>query len=314
MRLLPIQEAYARKFERQKTIPGLELHAAGHCAHAGRISPGCRGCFEPDPFRHNLLSGMSCNLDCVYCFRRGGSEPDRDARLRWKAKLVKDSYSPGYAPTAFSFSGGGEPLAYIETIRGYMDLLHQLEPKMARKPWYFLYTNGLLADHDTLLRLKDMGFDEIRFHPGASNFSRKVFRHMREAVRHFKAITVETPAWPPHRDQLFQMLPVLDDLGVKHLNLGEVEVTRANLDRILAVLPDAEIYPCYEMHLYDGGLVYDIIEEVIDRKYSFSVLDCNAFVKSIQRGPAKSVYCESAGGFIAEYVTPDPAGDHNEHV
>jgi pyruvate formate-lyase activating enzyme-like uncharacterized protein len=244
---------------------------------------------------------MRCNADCAYCFGRGNKEPEREDRIRYKAKLYKDSYAPGYGPQSVSFSGGGEPLLYLQVIEEYMQIFKDLEPTMKKKPWYYLYTNGILATNRVLLQLKDMGFNEIRFHLGASDFSKQVLHHIEEASLHFDAVTVETPAWPPHRTKLFAILPVLNDLGVKHLNLGEIELTKANIARILSVLPDAEIYQCHEMHLYDGGLTYDLMEEVLEKGYSYSVLDCNAFVKSIQRGPGKNVHHESIRGLIAQY-------------
>jgi len=110
---------------------------------------------------------------------------------------------------------------------------------------------------------------------------------MEIAVNYFKAITVETPAWPPHRKQLFKMLPIIEGIGVKHLNLGEIDLNQNNLKRVIKALPKAKIYPCYELHLYDEGLVYDIIEKVIKKRYSYSVLDCNCFTKLMQRGQAR---------------------------
>jgi hypothetical protein len=97
------------------------------------------------------------------------------------------------------------------------------------------------------------------------------------------------------------MLPVINEIGVKHLNLGEIEITKDNVSKISQMLPDAEIYQCYEMHLYDEGLVYDIIEEVLRKGYSYSVIDCNCFVKSIQRSPAKWIAHEDIKGLGAVY-------------
>jgi hypothetical protein len=37
------------------------------------------------------------------------------------------------------------------------------------------------------------------------------------------------------------------------------------------------------MMLDDGGMVEDIMQEVINKKYSYSVIDCNAFVKQVNR-------------------------------
>jgi pyruvate formate-lyase activating enzyme-like uncharacterized protein len=197
-----------------------------------------------------------------------------------------------YDAVIISFTGGGEPLLHLDLLQDYMQFYRGIEPQMNVRPWYYLYTNGILADREMLMRLKEMGFDEIRFHLGASEFAGSVYRNMEEAVSILDTVTVETPAWPPHRDKLFEMLPILDELGVKHLNLGQVEITEGNRKRIAEVMPDAEIFQCYTIHLDDHGLAYDIMEDVLQKGYDFSVLDCNAFVKSIQRSPGKHLFHE----------------------
>jgi pyruvate formate-lyase activating enzyme-like uncharacterized protein len=218
--------------------------------------------------------------------------------------MLRESCQPGYSLLKVSFSGGGETLCYLDKVKEYLRFFKDMEKYLRKKPWYYLYTNGVLADNAILLELKNLGFDEIRFHLGASNFSADVYRNMEMAVGYFKAVTVETPAWPFHRERLFEMLPIIEDIGVKHLNVGEIEINEFNYATISHLLPKAKIYQCYETHLYDEGLVYDIMEEVLNKNYSYSVLDCSCFVKNIQRSPAKRVcWAEGEEGKIcASYV------------
>jgi pyruvate formate-lyase activating enzyme-like uncharacterized protein len=305
MKIIPIQEAYRRKFERQKKIEGLEYHAAGHCVHVGKLSPGCESCFIPDPLKDNICVGVKCNLDCPYCFDRLSREPDREERIKIKAAHLRNSLLPTYDPRTVSFSGGGEPLMYMDVLTEYMTFFNDVDKDAGKKPWYHLYTNGIHANDLVLSQLRDLGIDEIRFHLGASNFSKKAYDNLARARHYFQALTVETPAWPPHRKKLFEMLPILEDIGVNHVNMGEIEITPFNHERIASRLSYAEVYQAHEMHLDDGGLVYDLIDEVSKKGYSFSVLDCNCFVKSMQRGPAKYVRHEDVAEIIARY--PDPA-------
>jgi uncharacterized protein len=303
MKIISIQEAYKRKFQRQKNILGLQFHAAGHCVHVGKLSPGCFACFVPDLFYANFCSGIKCNVNCVYCTsNKKEREIPKSEHLKKKALLYKkQALSKDFKPTKMSFSGGGEPLLYINIIVEYMKVLHDIERLSGHKPWYYLYTNGILANSRTLAQLRDLGFDEIRFHLGATNFSKAVYDNLKKAVAYLKVVTVETPAWPLHREKLFDMLPKIEDIGVKHLNIGEIEVNEFNYKNISKIMPHGEIYPCYEMHLYDGGLAYDIMEEVLKKKYSYSVLDCSCFVKNIQRAPAKFVCHENVENLIARY-------------
>lgn len=302
MKLISIQEAYQRKFERQKAIREIIYDASGHCVHIGKLSPGCYGCFMPNLFSRNFCSGYKCNLNCVYC-NSDKRRKDISAKrhLEGKVLLYKQALSKNFKPITMSFTGGGEPLLYMDIIRSYMKVLRDIERRTRHKPWYYLYTNGILANSKVLAQLKELGFDEIRFHLGASNFSKEVYNNLKKAVHYLKVVTVETPAWEPHRKKLFAMLPIIEDIGVKHLNIGEIELNEYNYKRISRIMPHGEVYQCYETHLYDGGLVYDIIEEVIRKKYSYSVLDCNCFVKSIQRSPAKYTRHEDVAGLCAKY-------------
>jgi pyruvate formate-lyase activating enzyme-like uncharacterized protein len=305
MKLVSLQEVLHRKAERQARIDSLEYHAAGHCVHLGQLSPGCHQCFVPDAFSHNFHLGEICNAHCSYCFGTGKNldNPPKQNRLTHKAFLMQRALSAdlsGIIPT-ISFTGGGEPLLNLDSITYYMDFYRGIEEYLDKKPWYYLYTNGLVADEETILKLKAMGFDEIRFHLGASDFSERVYRNIATAARHMDVITVETPAWPLHRAKLFEMLPRLEALGVKHLNLGEIQITPHNRATIESKLPDAEIYQCFMIHLYDGGLVYDLMEEVLARGYSYSVLDCSSLVKAIQQTPGEWHMHEPINGLCVGY-------------
>jgi pyruvate formate-lyase activating enzyme-like uncharacterized protein len=155
-----------------------------------------------------------------------------------------------------------------------------VDPFMGTRGWAKVYTNGTFLNLDNILRLKDSGFDEVRVHLGATNFSDTVYNNLRLAVKHIPTVTVETPSWPPHRAKLFEMLPIIQDIGVKHLDICQVEiVSKAQLSRIEKALGNIELYQAFYPVMDDGGLVEDIMKEVLDKRYTYSVLDCNGFVK-----------------------------------
>jgi pyruvate formate-lyase activating enzyme-like uncharacterized protein len=170
-----------------------------------------------------------------------------------------------------------------------MAFFRGLETPGAPRPWYWISTNGRLADAPALDRLRAMGLDEVRFHLGATAFSARVCRHVELAAARFPAVSVETPAWPPHRRALLELLPRLDAMGVRHLNLQEVEITRHNRPRIAARQPGAEVYLSHGVFLDDGGLAYECMAEAVARRFRFSVLDCSSLVKQYQRAPGKFV-------------------------
>jgi len=298
--IIPIQQAYKTKIGRQEKLSGLKYKCHGSCAYiGGDISPGCYGCFYSDAFYFGFMLDRDfslpriCNRDCVYCF-----EPSRVQRLsslpdgwilsgEWKEgimrslmeqkqKLFSNCYMQFY-----EFTGVCEPLFYLPVLKGLMEYFRDvIDPFMGTKGWAKVYTNGTILNLDTILKLRDYGFDEIRIHLGATNFSKEVYDNMRLAVEYIPIVTVETPSWPPHRDGLFKMLPMIEDIGVKHLNICQVEIaSKAQLERIEKALGKVKLYQAFYPVMDDGGLVEEIITEVLEKNYSFSVLDCNGFVK-----------------------------------
>jgi len=137
MKILSIQEVYRRKFKRQKGIKELKYHASGHCVHIGKVSPGCYGCFVPDQFNRNILTGIKCNLNCVYCGTKSLKEPDKNTAIKEMAIILRDSRLTNYAPRRISFSGGGEPLLYLDKITKYMELFRDIEKDTKKDPGIF---------------------------------------------------------------------------------------------------------------------------------------------------------------------------------
>lgn len=293
MKILSLQQVLLEKEKMIKQIKGLSTDAQGRCIHVGKLSPGCAGCFLPraKSAHINIRVGTKCNLSCPYCTSDMSLKDESSQEVeKNKANILSlITQRKHHLFSAISFSGGGEPLLYKKIILDHLKLIRPMMQALGQEPWYYFYTNGTLATKSDMSLLKNAGIKEIRFHIGASAFSEKTFTTIEQAVSIFDTVSIETPAWPPHSKKLLAMLPRLQTLGVKHLNIGEIEVNRNNLAQILKKIPKAKIYACYEYHLYDEGLVYDLIAEHIRQKYSFSILDCNSLVKLSQRGPAKDL-------------------------
>lgn len=300
IKIIPVQEAYKRKIERQEKLKGLKFKCHGSCAYIGEdISPGCYGCFYSDAYHRAFLLGRDvglpnvCNKDCVYCFEphivRQDYTPPEDFTLgdKWQDTIrqylaeERQTITTDAKMQYYEFTGVCEPLFYISILEEFMQFFRNVvDPFMGTKGWAKVYTNGTLLNLDNILRLKEAGFDEVRVHLGATNFSNAVYENMRLAVKHIPTVTVETASWPPHRGKLFEMLPIIQDIGVKYVNICQVEIaSKAQLSRIEKALGNIELYQAFYPVMDDGGLVEDIMKEVLDRCYTYSVLDCNGFVK-----------------------------------
>jgi len=120
IRIIPIQEAYKRKIERQEKLQGLKFKCHGSCAYVGEdISPGCYGCFYPDAYHRAFILGRDaglpniCNRDCAYCF-----EPH----------IVRQDYS---LPEGFSL--GNE---WQDTIQKYLTQEKQIITTDTKMQYY----------------------------------------------------------------------------------------------------------------------------------------------------------------------------------
>ena len=300
IKILSIQEAYKTKIERQEKVKGLKFTCHGSCAYVGEdVSPGCYSCFYSDAYNCGFMLGRDfglpdiCNRDCVYCFephkvQQNPVVPDGwKMTEEWKDAIQKRLTMEKHRITTdckmqyYELTGVCEPLLYLPVLEDCMGFFRNvIDPFMGTRGWAKLYTNGTLLNLDNILKLKDLGFDEVRIHPGATNFSREVYDNMRLAVKHIPTVTVETPSWPPHREKLFEMLPIIEDIGVKHLDICQIEITnKQQLTRIEKALGEIEIYQAFYPVVDDGGFVEDIMQEVLAQGYSYSVIDCNGFVK-----------------------------------
>lgn len=275
------REIIRKKINRQKSIKELEYHAHGDCVHIGEISPGCRECFSNES-HIGFQIGFECQFKCSMCYYDRDKNDVRDKKIEKTAEMLTDHFHHSLFKNdlmGVSFQSSGETLLYLDDIYNFAVINKKIERDNNIKIYQFLYTNGILATRDVLKKLKDMNIHELRFHVSASNFSKKVVDNMYEAAKMGFTVSVEEPSWPIHKEKLFDFLPVMEDIGVRHFNLIEIEVTKWNKDVINKLCPTGKLYKDALYHLYDEGLVYDIIEEVIKKKYSFSVLDCNSWVE-----------------------------------
>jgi len=91
-RIIPIQEAYKRKIERQENLKGLKFKCYGSCAFIGEdISPGCYTCFYSDACLCGFMLGSNfdlpnvCNRDCcLLLWATSGSNRTISAPNEWK--------------------------------------------------------------------------------------------------------------------------------------------------------------------------------------------------------------------------------------
>ena len=281
MKLVSRDEIIAEKVARRKKISQLRSSINGDMTHIGRVSRGCATCFFRDPNSNfAIYTGCECNVACKYCYYEQ-DRTDKSWNIDKKiANNLSEYYNMALDPHVdikeITYNSWGEPLMYMHVLKEASQITKKLQRTRGHKIYSHLYTNGILATEEVLEQLKDMEVTELRFHISASNFSKKVLNNMRNAKKMGFIVTVEEPSLPENKEKLFQHLPVLQDIGLKHLDLVECQVTPHNYEHLDKTYPEGRYYRDYLWHFYDEGMVYDIIEEVLKQGYEYSVIDCNS--------------------------------------
>ena len=312
MKVVPYQEILEKKFKRQRELlaMGAELHANGHCFHYGKISFGCRDCYTGEQ-SINLFQGTQCMCKCPYCYYNPSQEEilltEQQEQKEIEIQKMKLREFENYRPAIVSYCSAGETLLYLDIFERYAAELYPLIYAKNINPYTFLYTNGILCNRENLERLKGIHVDEIRFHISASNFAPQVLENMRLAKEMGFLITVEEPSYPLNREKLFELLLFFEEIGLNHLDLIELHLTEYNKKRMEELYPGEEYlaFKDYFYHLYDNGLVYDIMEECIKKGYHFSVIDCNSGVERCRNNIDQDVLFDwkSVEGMCADWDT-----------
>lgn len=312
MKVVPYQEILEKKFKRQRELlaMGAELHANGHCFHYGKISFGCRDCYTGEQ-SINLFQGTQCMCKCPYCYYNPSQEEilltEQQEQKEIEIQKMKLREFENYRPAIVSYCSAGETLLYLDIFERYAAELYPLIYAKNINPYTFLYTNGILCNRENLECLKGIHVDEIRFHISASNFAPQVLENMRLAKEMGFLITVEEPSYPLNREKLFELLPFFEEIGLNHLDLIELHLTEYNKKRMEELYPGEEYlaFKDYFYHLYDNGLVYDIMEECIKKGYHFSVIDCNSGVERCRNNIDQDVLFDwkSVEGMCADWDT-----------
>lgn len=202
----------------------IEFEFKGTKPHSGSLSPGCRICGQ-GTWSCLFINGK-CNCRCFYC----PTTQDRISvpttnRISFDRPRDYVDYVRHFDFKGISISGG-EPLLTFERTLHYVEATRR---GLGETPYIWMYTNGTLATMDRILKLRDAGLNEIRFDISAVNYD---LTGVRMAANVIPCVTVEIPAIPEDLDRLLELLPQLQDAGVKHLNLHQLRLTPHNFSKL----------------------------------------------------------------------------------
>ena len=314
MSYITSQKADFEKFTRQTKLATYsnkaQFHCGNNCFHIGKVSHPYKLDYLKSGrvffWKCQLGEGVDlpnvCNFNCDFCSIPLVSETNKKENYignyvtpdEWEIKPIqKENIKKGYDSfgdqglehLVYTFTGQeSETLFYMPCIEQYMDFfINEIETIDNIKGYGNIATNGIYLNDENIQRLKNARIDEVSVNVNAS-FSKEVYKNMEKAAKHIPVVSVTCPLWLPQRKELFEMLPILNDIGVKHLYLATIEALYPlHLKRMLKHLPkDTTWYKIEFVNrtyviIDDNGLCEELMKEVIDKNYDYSVLDLNRF-------------------------------------
>ncbi len=278
-------ESHVAQAKRQ--IQELNVEAGGEALYLGDLSPGCRAC--KDGTWDCVFTTMGCNLDCEFCYSPHAIPRDYTGSTFGTSPAQITANHAKTRITGVSFSGG-EPFADAPKLFEWVAWFKNRHPDR----YYWVYTNGLLADEERLRRLAELGIDEIRFNLAATGYDHpRVMENLAAAAQVIPNVTVEIPSIPGDADKLLACLATWCALGVRFLNLHELmyepgtnSASMAGARRAIVTVDGhySEINP------ESRALTLAAMKKVQDDDLPMSVNDCSLQSKIRQlRGRRRSV-------------------------
>jgi hypothetical protein len=197
------------------------------------LSPGCKMCAEGAKLVL-LLTGL-CPAKCFYCpisFRKGGK--DLIFADEWEldnendtGKLIREAE---YIEATGVGITGGDPLMVWKRACRYISMFKN---EFGSDFHIHLYTSCLQnANH--VEELVSAGLDEIRFHPTPNYWDcmekNLITPAIKNALKTEVDVAIEIPSIPNMEDQMFALVKWSDDIGIRWVNLNELELSERNAD------------------------------------------------------------------------------------
>lgn len=186
----------------------------------GWISPACLTCRKGVGTSTFLIS-TQCPRDCWFCFNPNQMDFDR---LQYEtcdaAAELEVDHARGIRYVDLALTGG-EPLMHKDQTLQFFARARELYPNAYAR----LYTSGSFLDEETLVRLRDIGLNEIRFSiktDDAPAQQETTFDRIEKSCHYIENVMVEMPVMPDQIRVMKVLLRRLDALAVRGINLLEL--------------------------------------------------------------------------------------------
>ena len=168
-----------------------------------------------------------CRTGCYYCpvsFEKKGKDViyANELKVSDREEIIQEAESMDAEGTGIT---GGDPLIDVErTVRA----IRLLKERFGEGHHIHLYTSTI--DIEKVRKVMDAGLDEIRFHPPLSQWKDMEGSGLEDIAKMDLDVGFEVPALPDHEDELRALMSYASGIGVKFVNLNELEFSESNWD------------------------------------------------------------------------------------
>jgi len=199
-------------------------------AVSGKMAKGCEHCINGS--KMVLFVTGRCGTGCFYCpvsFEKMGHDViyANERKVSHPDEILAEAVSMDATGTGIT---GGDPL--IDTDRT-VSLIRMLKERFGEGHHIHLYTSTI--DLKKVLVLEAAGLDEIRFHPPTDVWNDIGSTCLGEIVSSSKMdVGIEVPALPDLAAELEMLVRDVIRIGVKFININELEFSESNWDMMSA--------------------------------------------------------------------------------
>lgn len=249
-----------------------------YVGNESKFPAGCRSCL--------LGTGLSairktnkCNLTCKFCYNYGEFEAIHPVGegmweiggTKFYEKDLDLLLSIHEKPTGISY-------VYLEPfmeIEKYYSIIKKFNKAQIHQ---HLYTNGTLANEETLRALGEAGLDEIRFNLGASNCADKVIENIGLAKKHIKSVGIETPMTPEFFAAFFRKKQAIFETGLDFINCAELHLNENNIGNYFGENMYISRHG-YISPIWSRELTLKFMKIADDENWDLAVHDCSNYTK-----------------------------------
>jgi len=241
------------------------------------LSPGCWSCSRGT--WACVFVGLSCTKQCFFCLRRQKEPEDFlpyvDGQVRFDSaeKLVEYLKTFSFDGVAFS---GGEPFLAFDRLLAFV---RGIRSELGNEHYLWVYTNGDPVTEDKLKRLVESGLNELRMDLAARRYDLKP---LELALDRVPVVAVEIPAIPEDVEIVKDLLPRLEAMGVKYLNLHQLmtnDFTREAFEARGYTVTRDEIYQDFFPVRESESAALEVLNHAAERNMRLGINYCSRFYK-----------------------------------